>query len=241
MKTTTLADPARQEVYRTTNATDQPAGTPDATHIAPRLAAGSAHNGRRGHESRHSHHHSTRRALRAALIVSLCTLGLVLLFGWVYTHALRARTAAGAERNAQLETEIAQLKLELESLRGERDALATGKLPGLIPLEFDRAIEPGRPYVRNVIFTQTGTRGDQRYEYRMVIANPGPAPLRPAARLLFFDERGIQVGESDVDRDAAAGASETGAWLQSGETRSYTSVVEMREGATPRYFLLVVQ
>jgi hypothetical protein len=196
----------------------------------------------REYEARRSRHHSTRRALRAALIVALGALVLVLVMGWVYTTALRARGAADAERIAVRENELAQLKLELESLRSERDALATGRLPGLIPVEYDRALELQQQYVRNVIFTQTGTSGEKRYEYRLIVANPGPAPLRPAVHLLFFDERGIQVGESDVERDAGPGrAGGTGAWLQPNETRSYTAVVAMREGAVPRYFLLVVQ
>jgi len=221
--------------------TDPPAEVPATLQSVTQPAVDPYRSRPRSHESRHSRHHSTRRALRAALIVALGMLVLVLVFGWVYTHALRARAAADAERIWQRETEVAQLKLELESLRSERDALAGGRLPGLIPLEYDRAIETGQPYIRNVIFTQTGTSGEQRYEYRMIIANPGPAPLRPAMHLIFFDERGIQVGESDVERDAASGASGTGAWLQPNETRSYTSVVEMRDGAVPRYFLLVAQ
>jgi hypothetical protein len=179
--------------------------------------------------------------LRAALIVALGALVLVLALGWAYTNALRARAAADAERIALRENELVQLKLELDSLRSERDALATGRLPGLIPVEYDRALELEQQYVRNVIFTQTGTSGQRRYEYRLIVANPGPAPLRPAVHLLFFDERGIQVGESDIERDAGAGSSGTGAWLQPNETRSYTAVIEMREGAVPRYFLLVVQ
>jgi len=220
---------------------DPPAEAQPAPLHATTPPPGFRPNRQREYEARRARHHSTRRALRVALIVALGALVLVLVLGWAYTNALRTRAAANAELIALRENELAQLKLELESLRSERDALATGRLPGLIPVEYDRALELEQQYVRNVIFTQTGTSGQQRYEYRLIVANPGPAPLRPAVHLLFFDERGIQVGESDVERDAGAGASGTGVWLQPNETRSYTAVVEMREGSVPRYFLLVVQ
>jgi hypothetical protein len=190
-------------------------------------------------ESRHSQHRSTRRALRAALFVTLGLFGLVLVLGWVYTTALHARATAAADRVAVLENEAAQLKLELTTLRTERDALASGRLPGLIPLEYDHALAIEQQYVRNVIFTETGTSGQRRYEYRLVIANPGPTPLRPAVRLLFFDERGIQVGESVIEEDAAGSSTE--AWLLPSETRSYSAVVELQHDAVPRYFLLVIR
>jgi hypothetical protein len=224
-----------------TNTPNPPAEAPPATLHATRPPPDQHRSRHRTHESRHSRHHSARLGLRVALVIALATLVLVLVFGWVYTNTLRARAVVDAERIAERETEVAQLELELESLRSERDALATGKLPGLIPLEYDRALELGQQYVRNVIFTQTGTSGERRYEYRMIIANPGPAPLRPAVRLLFFDERGIQVGESDVEREAGGAVSDTGSWLQPNETRSYTAAVQIREGSEPRYFLPVIE
>jgi len=210
--------------------------------VTPPLIPASAHPGRpRVRETRHSQHRSTRRALRAALVLTLCLFGLVVLLGWVYTTALRARVTTSTDRIAVLEHEAAQLKLELATLRTERDTLATGHLPGLVPLEYDRALPIEQQYVRNVIFTATGTSGQPRYEYRLVIANPGPAPLHPAVRLLFFDERGIQVGESSIEHDASASAGGTDNWLLANETRSYSAVVQLQHEAIPRYFLLVIQ
>jgi DsbC/DsbD-like thiol-disulfide interchange protein len=60
-------------------------------------------------------------------------------------------------------------------------------------------------------------------------------------RLLFFDERGIQVAESAVTDAAAANASAAAAWLQPNETRSYSAPVRLEQDAVPQYFLLVVQ
>lgn len=200
------------------------------------------HPGRqRVRESRQAQHRATRRALRAALFVTLAVFALVLVLGWVYTTALRARASASADRISVLEHEEEQLKLELANVRSERDVLASGRLPGLVPLEYDRALAIEQQYVRNVIFTATGTSGEPRYEYRLVIANPGPAPLHPAVRLLFFDERGIQVGESVVEHDAGGSAPGANAWLLPDETRSYTAVIQLQHDAVPRYFLLVVQ
>jgi hypothetical protein len=195
----------------------------------------------RAREARQAQHRSTRRALRAALYVTLTLFGLVLVLGWVYTTAMRARLTAATDHIAVLESEAAGLKLELTTLRTERDALASGHLPGLVPLEYDRALPIEQQYVRNVIFTETGTAGAPQYEYRLVVANPGPGPLHPTVRLLFFDERGIQVGESRVEEDAGASAADTGSWLQPNETRSYSAVVALQHEAAPRYFLLVVQ
>jgi cell division protein FtsB len=191
--------------------------------------------------ARHAHHRSTRRALRAALYVTLAVLGLVLLLGWVYTTALRARLTAYAERISIQDDALGQLKHELAQLRAERDALASGRLPGLIPLEYDRALALERGYVRNVIFTETGTSGAHRYEYRIVFENTATTVLRPAVRLLFFDDRGLQIGESDVERDATGAPAGLAAWLQPGETRSYTAVVALEQEAVPSYFLLIVE
>jgi hypothetical protein len=102
-------------------------------------------------DARNAQHRSTRRALRAALFVTLAMFGLVLVLGWVYTTALRARATVAADRVAVLENESTQLKLELTTLRAERDALASGRLPGLIPLEYDRALAIEQ-HNRNVIF-----------------------------------------------------------------------------------------
>ena len=207
----------------------------------PPIPAGVMPSRERVRAAREAQHRSTRRALRAALFVTLALFGLVLLLGWVYTTALRARATSAADRVAVLENEAAQLKLELTTLRAERDALASGRLPGLIPLEYDRALAIDQQYVRNVIFTETGTSGQRRYEYRLVIANPGPAPLQPAVRLLFFDERGIQVGESVVEHHAVEPSPSTDSWLLPNETRSYSAVVELQHESVPRYFLLVIR
>jgi cell division protein FtsB len=195
----------------------------------------------RSRESRRERHKSTRRALRAALLVSLLALALVLAVGAVYTTALRARATAASERVAAQDAELDRLRLELQGLREERDSLASGRLPGLIPLEYDRALPLEQQYVRNIIFTRTGTSAAPQYEYRLVLENGAAAPLRPAVRLLFFDARGIQVAESLVSDDSASGQPATAAWLQPGETRSYTAPLRLQREAEPRYFLLVAE
>jgi cell division protein FtsB len=192
-------------------------------------------------QARHTKHHSTRRALRAALYLTLSVFALVLLFGWLYTTALRARLESQGTRLAAQEGALAQARAEVAALRAEREALATGRLPGLTPLEYDRAFQIDRGYVRNVIFTATGTSGAQRYEYRLVVENPGTTMLQPAVRLLFFDDAGIQVGESVLGRDATSTPGGAGAWVEPGETRSYTGLVALAREATPRYFLVVVE
>jgi hypothetical protein len=191
--------------------------------------------------SRHSQHRSTRRALRAALLVTLGVLALVLVLGWVYTTALRARIENTTTLLARQDARVAELERELVDLRAQRDAFASGRLPGLVPIEYDRAFPIERQYVRNVIFTAAGTRADHRYEYRIVLANGGAAALHPAVRLLFFDDRGIQVGESDVARDAVGAPTGLEALLQPGETRGYTAVMTLERDATPHYFLVVVE
>jgi hypothetical protein len=204
----------------------------------PPLPAGASHAHLHGTSARRR---SSRRALRAALAVALTTLGLMLVLGWGYTTALRGRVASADERVARQQEALAAAEQELVTLRAERDALASGRLPGLIPIEFDRAIEIDRQYVRNVIFTETGTRDAHRYEYRLVAENASPSVLRPAVRLIFFDGRGVQIGESIVDRDALGATGGVEAWLQPGETRSYTAVVGLADDAAPRYFLLSLE
>lgn len=206
--------------------------------VPPPLPAGGSHAHLHGVPGRRR---SSRRALKAALAVTLTVLGLVLVLGWGYTTALRGRVASAELNVARQQEALGAAEQELAKLRAERDALASGRLPGLIPLEYDRAIEIDRQYVRNVIFTETGTPDAHRYEYRLVAENGGTSMLRPSVRLLFFDGSGIQIGESVIDRDAIGASGGVAAWLQPGETRSYTAVVGLEDDAVPRYFLLSLE
>lgn len=172
------------------------------------------------------------------LLVFLVLLGV--LAAWVYVGALEAQNS---DLQAQLDKEhraLTGLKTQVTQLASERAKLVQGRIPGLRPIAYDRAIAISRKYVRNIIFTLTGEERHPAYEYRLVLSNDSLSVVRPQVTILLFDARGIQIGVTNVTvADATARTDKIS--LDPGETRSYSADITVSSNTKPKYFLLHIQ
>ncbi|MGD8630432.1 MAG: hypothetical protein PVG72_06835 [Gammaproteobacteria bacterium] len=126
---------------------------------------------------------------------------------------------------------------ELETLRNELDTLVQERIPGLLPLKFDEAINIDNTFIRNIIFTEAINGKKRNFEYRLVMHNDSLSVILPKVEILLFNDIGIQIGAAHVEyTDASSEASR--AALDPGEVRSYTSAINLLRNEEPRYFLL---
>ncbi|MGX2042179.1 hypothetical protein ACWJKU_18930 [Methylocaldum sp. MU1018] len=134
--------------------------------------------------------------------------------------------------------ELEALKPEVEKLRADIAALTVERLPNLAKLEFDQVIPLDLGYVKNIVFTVAGKDSDKRYEYKIVMHNPGLSLIHPEVDILFFDRVGIQVGLSRIGfhPDGTPNLD----MLERGEVRSFSSKVELTDDADPEYFRIKI-
>ena len=152
----------------------------------------------------------------------------------------QANTRQQMAKVEELESSNHQLLGEIGRLEQERAQLVQGRIPRLLPLEFDVTVPIDERYFRNISFTLAGTAHDRIYEYHVVMHNEGNSNIRPNVTLFLFDELGIQVGKTRLsEKDATSGRNSLS--LKPGETRSYSSEIELDYPAEPRYFLIDIK
>jgi hypothetical protein len=127
---------------------------------------------------------------------------------------------------------------ELGTIKNERDILVQERIPGLIPLTYDAAINIDNEYVRNIIFTLAKTGKKNIYEYRLVLHNNTLSIVRPKARIILFSDIGIQIGMAQVEQHDATTKTGARTALDPGEVRSYTAAIDLVLNEEPSYFLL---
>jgi hypothetical protein len=133
----------------------------------------------------------------------------------------------------KLQRELAGLKPKIEAMSSEIESLTLNRLPGLVKLTYDKVLPVGNQYIKNIVFTQTGNEKIRRYEYKVVMDNRNLLPVRPEAKILFFDRVGIQVGVSELGMGNGLPITEP---LERGEIRSYHSSIELSDDLEPEYF-----
>ncbi|MGB5339710.1 MAG: hypothetical protein WBO06_11520 [Gammaproteobacteria bacterium] len=132
---------------------------------------------------------------------------------------------------------LQKMSRELETVRAERDQLVKGRIPELLPVEFDVAIDINEQNIRNIIFTLARNGSNKIYEYRIVLNNETLAIIHPKVEILAFNDVGIQIGMAQISTsDATSGSGRPS--LDPGEVRSYTGVIQLTRNEEPRYFLL---
>ncbi|KFI23272.1 hypothetical protein [Nitrosococcus oceani] len=173
------------------------------------------------------------KLLQLALGSSIFLFSLTILLLWIYTSGLSAENnRISAEFNKQRRHLVAATAA-LEKLQNERNALVQGRLPYLLPLEYDRAISVTDQYLRNIIFTLTKNHGETATEYRVVLQNDGSSAIYPEVKILLFDKLGIQVGSAEITNGEQS-SDET--ILDPGEVRSYSGSVNFFRQGSPHYF-----
>lgn len=194
---------------------------------------------RRRRRSRHRHSGETRRrVLKAVAIAGAAVIVLIAMIMSIGLSSLSSENARLITENNRKARELEQARAELAEATAQRDALVTGRIPRLKPLEYDKAIKINSGYVRNVIFTLTRTADASTHEYRIVLHNDSLSVINPKVKIVLFDEVGIQIGMANLNRSAAT-AEKDRTLLDPGEVRSYSGVIPVHGRQRPQYFLVL--
>ncbi|MBQ0720211.1 MAG: hypothetical protein KBT88_07460 [Gammaproteobacteria bacterium] len=213
--------------------------------IDPQLSATpeSKHSSRRRSSSRvtGSHHSRTRLIQVLGIALALSLMINLLMAIALASYVRKANLASGVsgslrqqltDFSEQSESQTSQIK----TLEHEIKELTLKRLPGLIGLNYDDVIQVDKQYVKNIVFTRTGKKGAQLYEYKVVLENRDAA-LQPAFKILLFDRNGVQVGVSELSNKTDRGAITR---LDQDEVRSHYSVVRLPDSSEPEYFQIIL-
>tara|TARA_R110002110_G_scaffold205066_7_gene417295 strand:- start:453770 stop:454474 length:705 start_codon:yes stop_codon:yes gene_type:complete len=187
-------------------------------------------------------------------LMTALTLGILLvisLIGWMMTGyklstvksqylSYQISTRQTINESQLLAEQVTELDNTVSTLRSDVAALVEQRIPNLTPLDFDVTVRTEQDYLKNISFTQTGTRTQKRYEYRAVLRNDNENDVRPSINILLFDGLGIQVGKATLSREHATSDADKVS-LKPGEVRAYSSRVDLDRDATPEYFLVEVR
>ena len=148
---------------------------------------------------RRQHRWSLRsRALFAALVASLMLtvfLGLVLSLRMI---ALSDEAEELRHQNELRDTELAQVRPELERLRADVTELVAGRLPGLRQLVLDQVVALDDYYLRNVMFTLVKRGKRAGYEYHLTLSNDTLQMVLPRVNIYLFDRHGVHIGSARI-------------------------------------------
>ena len=195
----------------------------------PRRRSRSSSSGRpsRGGYARHSRRSSQRMALALGLMLSLGALAVLAIFSYVVISGLKERASTFEVELAARDAEIARLKPEVTELREKLTAVLQKRLANLQTMEADKVIPIVEGYVKNIVFTPVKHAGKTEYEYKLVLENLSEDPVQPKARVLVFNDYGVQIGVGLVSDNKE---------LMSGESRSYSNTIDLFLSDTPAYF-----
>ena len=189
--------------------------------------------------SRSSYRYATMVRRYQLLLAGISILFLIILiFSWLQTARESSEYHQAILDLRKQEVLAKNLASELETVKNERDILVQERIPGLIPLTYDEAINIDNEYVRNIIFTLAKTGKKNIYEYRLVLHNNTLSIIRPKARIILFSDIGIQIGMAQIEQTDASTETDARAALDPGEVRSYTAAIDLTRDEEPSYFLL---
>jgi hypothetical protein len=190
--------------------------------------------------SRSSYRYATRVKRYRLLLAGISILFLIILiFSWLHLAGESSEHHQAILDLRKQEVLATNLASELEIVKNERDILVQERIPGLIPMTYDEAINIDNAYVRNIIFTLAKTGKKNIYEYRLVLHNNTLSIARLKAKIILFSDIGIQIGMTQIEQADATTETDTRAALDPGEVRSYTAAIDLTSNEEqPSYFLL---
>ena len=175
-----------------------------------------------------------RRQQEGPLLVGVLGLTLLvfilLFFGVVKFNSLNSGNELLRAKLQEMQTDLSQTKSELAKTRVDLEAALEGRFPQLHRLEFDKVVPLHMGYLKNIVFTLLGKTNQRNYEYKLVIENNTEISTIPEVKVLIFDRLGVQLGMDEIVKQEP---------LTRGETRSFSSVVELLVPGEPRYFYVV--
>ena len=188
-----------------------------------------------------SHHYKSRvKRYKLLLATTSIVLSIALIFSWLHISRQshdHNQTVLDLRKQKVVSEDLAK---EIETVKNERDVLVQNRIPGLMPLTYDEAINIDNDFVRNIIFTLAKTGKKDIYEYRLVLHNNTLSVVRPKAEIIMFNSVGIQIGMTQIEQTDATTETAARASLDPGEVRSYTAAIDLIRDEEPSYFLLII-
>ena len=178
--------------------------------------------------------HSRRRTLKIILLsMTLAITVLILIVVSIYS-TVKISSLNELNRNLRFELEGAKaqldaLKPQLEKSNQELSALIHGRFPNLEVLALNKVLSVNNRYVKNVVFNIIKQANHQQYKYLLVVENNSSRKIKPAFRVLLFDEHGVHVATDEV-KDVNE--------LNPGESRDYASDIEFFFDTLPKHFYI---
>lgn len=218
-----------------------PAVTPTSDTVTSTSSSVATHPTARRRRRRSRYRHSgemRRRIVKAVAVGGAAIVVLVVMIMSIGLSSLSAENARLVTENNRKDRALQQAQAELAATQAQRDALVTGRIPRLKPLEYDKAIGLDQSYIRNVIFTLTRASDKTMHEYRMVLHNDSLSVINPNVKIVLFDAVGIQIGMATLNRNAASSDKER-TLLDPGEVRSYSGIIPVNGQEKPEYFLVL--
>ena len=204
------------------------------------IASESRRSSRRSSSSK-SRHSRTRlvQILGVALTISLAINLLIAITLASYVRKASLLSGVGSSLRLELtdlseQTELE--KIQIKTLKNEIKELTLNRLPGLTGLNYDEVLKVDEQYVKNIVFTRTGKKGTQLYEYKIVLENHDSA-LQPALKVVLFNRSGVQVGMSELSNKIEHGSITR---LDQDEVRAHYAVVQLADKAEPEYFQVIL-
>ncbi len=184
-----------------------------------------AHRSRRSGHSRHSN--LKIWGLTFALLIAIVILFITIVYNSSRIEKLSSRLSITQEQLFLKEQEVEELQSHLTQSKTELERYIEGRLPSVIKLEPDQVLAVNRGFIKNIVFSVVTQRGDKLYEYKLVVENLFDEVIVPNFRVLVFDRYGVQIGIDQVLK---------GEGLAPGESRSYSSNVNLFMNDEPAYF-----
>jgi len=165
------------------------------------------------------------------LSLALLVVIVILFIRFVYTSSriekLSSQASALQEQLFLKDKQIEGLKSSLTQSKKELEEFIKGRLPSVMKLVPDKVLTVDKDLIKNIVFTVITQDGSRQYEYKLVVENRSHKIIVPKFRLLIFDKYGVQIGVDQVLM---------GKELAPGESRSYSSKVELFMKEEPAYF-----
>jgi hypothetical protein len=183
-----------------------------------------------------------RRLTLLAGILVVCLTGTIM--GWIHAWT---QTQTLESEALQLDSQLRRAQQELETIRQQlKDheeamlALVEDRIPGLTEVQYNELVDVNDRYVVNFTISEAGTEENRTLEYHALLKNETPNVILPKITIYLFDEAGIQVGMTSMDRRHATSPADF-AELAPGEARSYHSTLAVERDKQPKYYLLHIE
>jgi len=183
-----------------------------------------------------------RRLKLLIAVLILCLIGLSM--GWIVTAAkvdiVQADKLALDGELRRAEKMLEETRARLKQRESELVNLVENRVPGLQELVFNKLIDVNNRYLLNITFAESGLDADKGIEYHAMLKNETAGVILPDVTIYLFDEFGLQVGITKLERRNATRTADL-AELAPGETRSYHATIEVDRDKPAKYYMIYVQ